>query len=131
MPLHHIFRLNSYNHFIERRFDLTIIEMNIALEELVTHALVYKLHKDNKNNEEINRILNRYKSTHEKLDRGYKDVFGVSLQENKKLWDKFNKVRLIRKNTVHPYVRKMNYEDAKEVIQNCNEIIEWIVQLVK
>jgi len=62
------------------------------------------------------------------LDRGLKDVVGHSLRENVNLWKDFNRMRTIRKNTIHPFIRKSSYKDATDVINIAAKIAQWISQ---
>jgi hypothetical protein len=128
IPLFQMFLLNALNHLIERRFDLSIIEMNIALEEYATIHLGRKLLQKGCPEGEISKRLSKYDRLHKKLDRGFKDIAGVSLKDDKELWNAFNLMRDIRKNTVHPFVRRMSYQDAMNVTAISNKIAAWIAK---
>ena len=126
VPLYIKFLHNARKHFIERQFDLTIIELNIALEEFVTQFLVTKMMQKKWTEDDIRRILNRCDGLHKIMNRGFKAILNVSLKENKKLWDEFEKMRLLRKNIIHPFIHKASYNDAKETFRIYQNIRSWI-----
>jgi len=129
IPLFQLLQLNAYNHYLERRFDLAIIEMNVALEDYTTRYIAKKLSDKSLSQREISRRLDKYDTFHKMLDRGFRDVVGQSLKENADLWKDFERMRIIRKNTIHPFVKKSSYQDATDVISTVFKIAKWISQI--
>lgn len=126
IPLFQVLNLNALNHYTERRYNLAIIEMNVALEDYTTRYLAKRLSDEGLPKEEISRKLNKYDRFHKMLDRGLKEIVGHSLKENIELWKDFNRMRTIRKNAIHPFVRKSSYKDATDVMNIATKIAEWI-----
>jgi hypothetical protein len=126
IPLFHILKLNAWNHFIERRFDLAIIEINIALEEYVTRYLISKLLGKGNTREDAQKRIGKYEGLSKKMDKGFKDICGFSLKDDQELRAKFIKMRSLRKNSIHPFVRKASYQDAMDVMKTISDIIEWM-----
>jgi len=91
IPLFQLLQLNAYNHYLERRFDLAIIEMNVALEDYTTRYIAKKLSDKSLSQREISRRLDKYDTFHKMLDRGFRDVVGQSLKENADLWKDFER----------------------------------------
>jgi len=129
IPIFLKYQLNALNHFIERQFDMTIIEINIALEEYATQFLINNLTKKGVEREEILKMIDKYDNLHKLFEIGYKEIMGESLKENDEMWQEFDNLRLLRKNTIHPFVRLATYDHALEALQNYRKIRQWISSL--
>ncbi len=67
-------------------------------------------------------------SMHQLLDKVLKEVDGRSLRTESHLWKKFERARLVRKNSVHPYIRDLQAGEAAEALFALEEIMQWLAQ---
>ncbi len=56
----------------------------------------------------------------------FKNIQNKSLDENSDMWEKYNFIRRIRKQAVHPHTRQISVTDAGNVVDYTYQIGDWI-----
>jgi hypothetical protein len=97
-----------------------------ALEEYVNQYLLNHLISNDVEREDAVRTIGRYTTLHRTFNRGFRDIIGKSLRDNNELWQDFDKLRMLRKVSIHPFIRKATYEHAIEALQYYRKIRSWI-----
>jgi hypothetical protein len=136
IPRYENLLLDSYHYFSRYQFNTAIILCNVALEAIVANHLYTKLIKSGNTPQKafntISDIFSLRKSSGEKgglhqvLGNDFQGIDGRSFKDNHDLWEKFNRIRTIRKNAVHPHITTLNEEKARETMLNIMDIIKWI-----
>jgi hypothetical protein len=47
------------------------------------------------------------------------------------MWNKFDEIRIKRKQVIHPNIKKINYSDAHKVVSNAIKLHSWILDLAR
>ena len=130
IPIHEELRLTARDHFDKGQFNLAVIEMNIAFESLTAEILRSRLKETGLSDRDVEKRMDRYlpSSMHQLLDKVLKEVDGRSLRTESHLWKKFERARLVRKNSVHPYIRDLQAGEAAEALFALEEIMQWLAQ---
>ncbi len=107
IPIHEELRLTARDHFDKGQFNLAVIEMNIAFESLTAEILRSRLKETGLSDRDVEKRMDRYlPSSMHQLERA----------------------RLVRKNSVHPYIRDLQAGEAAEALFALEEIMQWLAQ---
>jgi hypothetical protein len=128
IPLHEQLYFDALRYFEEGRTNETVILANTSLEEFVI-AYLYtkaftKFGRDGA--EEVLNEIEGAKKFGKILTTHLKKTQNISLDENSDLWQKYNFMRRMRKQAVHPYTRQISVTDAGNVVSYAYEIGDWI-----
>jgi hypothetical protein len=136
VPLNENLMLDSYRYFAKRQFNIAVILGNVALESIVAAHLYDKLVAKGLTKEESRRkisdIFSLKKSDGEKgglhkvLKKDFTDIDERDFYTGSGLWIKFNTIRTIRKNVVHPSITNLSHDKALEILKDIEEIVKWI-----
>lgn len=128
ISIHERLFLDAIRYFEEGRNNESVILTNIALEEFVTNQLYNKAIKKF-GESKVEEILDKIKGTKKfgkVLTTHLKNIDNRSLEDNKELWNKYNFIRNIRKQAVHPNIRQISVDDAFNVLDYTDQIGRWI-----
>lgn len=135
IPIYEELMLSSKDHYDKGQFNLSVIEMNIALESLAAEYLRNILINKGLENKIIKRMMNKYLSKKYGLNRilkeAYKKEANRSLKvEKPELWKKYDWARnCARKNAIHPWLKKLTPQEANNALSAFQEVIQWILSI--
>lgn len=128
ISIHERLFLDAIRYFEEGRNNESVILTNISLEEFVTNYLFNKaIEKFGK--DKAGKRLDQIKSTKsfgKVLTTHLKEIDQRSLKDNMELWDKYDFIRKIRKQAVHPNIRQISVSDTFNVLNYTDQIGRWI-----
>jgi O-acetylhomoserine/O-acetylserine sulfhydrylase-like pyridoxal-dependent enzyme len=67
---------------------------------------------------------------HRVLSVDLKEIIGKSLEEDTELWIRFNHLRTVRKNIIHPITTSVLQAQAADCILTVRKIINWTTSIV-
>lgn len=129
IPLWSEYRHEARKHFDERRFALSVVLMNSAMElawaEILRKGLLQRGDDPKKTHTRMSTWLSA-KNTLKTLDRALQEVFGISLREAKPtLWQNLEKARELRKNVLHPWAKTPDLEETYESMASIEMVFHW------
>lgn len=129
IPLWSEYRHEARKHFDERRFPLSVVLMNSAIELFWADILRRGLIQQGEDPSEIRKRMNKWlgtKNTLKTLDKALKVIFGVSLEEEESnLWQNLEKARVLRKNVLHAWAKAPDLEETYESMANIENVFSW------
>lgn len=129
IPLWDEYRHEARKHFDERRFALSVVLMNSAMElawiEILRKGLLQRGEGPKKTRTRINNWLSK-KNTLKTLDGALLEVFGISLREAEPtLWQNLEKARELRKNVLHPWAKTPGLKETYESMASIEMVFHW------
>jgi hypothetical protein len=135
VPVHEILLLDAFNYYSIGQYNHSIILANIALEEYVRYFLFNQLtNKLGSNLDEANLKISEVfalkkkqgkSGFHKVMSTDFKEITGRSLEENQELWNKFNSLRTIRKNIIHPFIKRATSSETYNSLKIVLDIFHW------
>lgn len=135
IPVYENLLLDAMNYFEEGRFNECVIIANISLESLIENHIFQRLCKQGYVEEakkETSKIFSRANKKKSVLGtiltKEFEKLGKKSLDSSEKLKMKFDMVRKIRKNAIHPKTKRITLDEAEFCINGINEIKDWILK---
>jgi hypothetical protein len=128
ISIHELLYFDALRYFEEGRINESVILANISLEEFVI-AYLYNKANAKFGKDKAEKILIQIEGTKKfakVLTAQLKTIVDISLEENKDLWEKYDFIRRIRKQTVHPHTRRISVTEASNVLDFTYQIGDWI-----
>jgi hypothetical protein len=129
IPLWSEYRHEARKDFDERRFALSVVLMNSAMElawaEILREGLLQQGDDPLKARTKMRNWLSA-KNTLKTLDKALQEVFGISLREAEPtLWQNLEKARRLRKNVLHPWAKTPGLEETYESMVSMEIVFRW------
>lgn len=125
--------LDAIGYYYTRRFNTAVTIMYVSLEVAISNYIFTKLSQKDISDNDIRKIMKKILSSRisKIVDTHLKEHTGKSLKENNELWEKFEKIRNVRKSVVHPYPKILDQQEAYDTLTGIQEILGWLYQDIK
>lgn len=133
IPLDQNLFLDSINYFVHGSFNEAVIIANVALEVLVSEHLFTRFITNGLSEEEASKKVEKMFSKQKKkgllkiLTSDFVDIGKKSLEDSPDLLEKFKNARDVRKNAIHPRIKKLKDDEARQTIETMMQIANWIL----
>lgn len=121
--------LDSKSSFDKKMFTLSLVSSFQGLEIFLEEFLVKKYTEEGLKEAEIDKKMNQYWKTKERLNDLLKETTNHSLSENVDLWDKWCTVYDKMRNEVIHKGKELTPEETGKALDANEKVIEWIQNL--
>lgn len=128
VPLSENLFLEALRLFNSSTFEQAIIIGNTSLEIFVDENMTKKYISTGMKYDDAKLQVDKLfgNTFHYVMKKSYFQGLSDSDRENHEVWKKFESVRKVRKEVIHPRVRRSSLEETRDVLQKIRDIKEWI-----
>ena len=114
--------------FNSSTFEQAVIIGNTSLEIFVGENLLKKYTSTGMYHDAAKRQVDKLfgNTFHDVMKKSYFHGMSNSERKNHEVWKKFDSVRKVRKEVIHPHVRRSSLEETRNVLQNIHDIKKWV-----
>lgn len=127
--LYKLLILNAKDSFNSKDFTLAIVEIFQALEIFIDNYLISEFVKNNYDEAEYKKILEKNWRTKDKLNIVLKKLKGKSLNEAGNLWNRWCLIYENIRNEVIHYGKEPDEKETSETIEIVEKVIKWVSDL--
>lgn len=128
VPLSENLFLEALRLFNSSTFEQAVIIGNTSLEIFVGENLLKKYTSTGMYHDAAKRQVDKLfgNTFHDVMKKSYFHGMSNSELKNHEVWKKFDSVRKVRKEVIHPHVRRSSLEETRNVLQNIHDIKKWV-----